>query len=150
MQWPRRPPHYAQQTRNVNPLPVYRWSTVAGYSHSTLDSAFCWLWCVHSVQVYTDPMSVNVGPASPELGSIHSALVVNSYWRYQQDALNQTVNVGPPSVTLAHIQRGAKHDTVTQYWANVGSASQTVGQHYSCWREINGRQTHRDRLSEQR
>ena len=26
------------------------------------------------------------------------------------------VNVGPPSVTLAHIQRG-------EYWANVGSAS---------------------------
>ena len=33
------------------------------------------------------------------------------------------VNVGPPSVTLVHIQRGAKHDTVTQYWTNVGSAS---------------------------
>ena len=25
-------------------------------------------------------------------------------------------------VTLAYIQRGAKQDTVTQYWANVGSA----------------------------
>ena len=36
--------------------------------------------------------------------------------------------VGPPSVTLAHIRRGVKHDTVTQYWANVGSASLTVGQ----------------------
>ena len=32
-------------------------------------------------------------------------------------------------VNVAHIQRGAKHDTVTQYWANVVSASQTVGQH---------------------
>ena len=31
------------------------------------------------------------------------------------DALNQSwVNVGPPSVTLVHIQRGFKHDTVTQ------------------------------------
>ena len=30
------------------------------------------------------------------------------------------VNDGPPSVTLAYIQRGVKHDTVTQYWANVG------------------------------
>ena len=39
------------------------------------------------------------------------------------------VNVGLASVTLAHIQRGAKHDTVTPYWANIGSASQTVGQH---------------------
>ena len=38
--------------------------------------------------------------------------------------LNQCwVNVGPPSVSLAHIQRGAQHDTVTQYWVNVGSAS---------------------------
>ena len=36
------------------------------------------------------------------------------------DALNQSrVNVG---LMLAHIQRGAKHDTVSQYWANVGSA----------------------------
>ena len=33
------------------------------------------------------------------------------------------VNVGPQSVTLAHIQRGVKHHTVTQYWANAGSAS---------------------------
>ena len=40
---------------------------------------------------------------------------------YRQDALNQSwVNVGS-SVTLAHIQPGAKHDTVNQYWANVGS-----------------------------
>ena len=33
------------------------------------------------------------------------------------------VNAGPQFLTLAHIQRGAKHDTVTQYRANVGSAS---------------------------
>ena len=40
------------------------------------------------------------------------------------DALNKSwVNVGPPSVTLAHMQRGVKHDMVTQYWANVGLAS---------------------------
>ena len=25
-----------------------------------------------------------------------------------------------PKLTLAHIQPGAKHDTVTQYWANLG------------------------------
>ena len=67
---------------------------------------------------------VNVGPASPVLASIHSALVSTSCWRYWHNALNQSwVNVGPSSVTLAHIQRGAKHDTVSQYWANVGSAS---------------------------
>ena len=40
---------------------------------------------------------------------------------YDYDALNQSwVNVGPPSVTLARIQRDIKHDKVTQYWANVG------------------------------
>ena len=62
---------------------------------------------------------LNVGPALPALASIHSALVSTSCWRYRHDALNHR----PPSVTLAHIQRGAKHDTKTQYWANVGSAS---------------------------
>ena len=43
---------------------------------------------------------------------------------YRHAALNQSwVDVGPPSVTLAHIQPGAKHDTLAQYWANVGSTS---------------------------
>ena len=27
-------------------------------NHSTLDSAFCWRWCVQGVQADTDPMSV--------------------------------------------------------------------------------------------
>ena len=76
------------------------------------------------------------GPASPVPASIHSTLGLlsrpTSCWLYyRHDALNQSwVNVGPPSATLANIQRGAKHDTVTQYWANVGSASWTVGQHW--------------------
>ena len=77
----------------------------------------------------------NVGPASPVLASIQSALVSASCWRYRHaggtgcwryrhDALNQSwVNVGLPPVTLAHIQLGAKRNTVTQYWADVGSAS---------------------------
>ena len=52
-----------------------------------------------------------VGPASLVLANIHSALVSTSCWRY------------PPSVTLAHIQHWAKQNTVTQYWAYVGSAS---------------------------
>ena len=30
-------------------------------------------------------------------------------------------------MTLAHIQRGVKHDTVTQYWANVNN-SPVLGQ----------------------
>ena len=49
---------------------------------------------------------------------------------HPHDALNRSwVNVGPPSVTLAHIQRGTIHETVNQYRANVGSALKTVGQH---------------------
>ena len=65
---------------------------------------------------------LKVGPASPVLASRHSVLIstfmlrVHACWRNCHDALNQSwVNVGPPSVTLAHIQRGVKHDTVTQY-----------------------------------
>ena len=76
---------------------------------------------------------LNVEPASPVLGSIHSAVVSTSCLRYQHDSWNQSwVNVGPPSVTLAHIQRGAKHDTVIntglmlgqrrRRWANISSA----------------------------
>ena len=43
-------------------------------------------------------------------------LRVHACWRYGHDALNQSwVNVGPTSVTLAHIQRGAKHNAVTKY-----------------------------------
>ena len=68
-------------------------------------SAHCW----RRVQADTDLMSVKWW-----------ALVSTSCWRYRHDALNQGwVNVGPRSVTLAHIQRGPKHE----YWANVGSAS---------------------------
>ena len=67
---------------------------------------------------------LTVGPATLVLASMHSALVTTSCWRYQHDALNLSwVNVGLPSVTMADIQRVAKQDTVTQYWANVGSAS---------------------------
>ena len=32
-------------------------------------------------------------------------------------------NISGLTITLAHIQRGVKLDTVAQYWANVGSAS---------------------------
>ena len=39
----------------------------------------------------------------------------------QHDALNQGwVNAGSPSVMLAHIERGAKHEELIQYWVNVG------------------------------
>ena len=88
-QWPSGLPHYAQQTRtstqcwfNTGPP-----SPALAINHSTLDSAFCWRWCVYRVgiQADIDPMSVNCN--------------------------------GPPSVTLAYIRRGAKHDRVAQYWA---------------------------------
>ena len=60
----------------------------------------------------------------PFIPSQYLMLPVPACWRYGHDALNQSwVNIDRPSVTLAHIQRGAKHDMVTQYWANVGSAS---------------------------
>ena len=40
---------------------------------------------------------------------------------YRPIQIKRLGNVGPPSMTLAHIQRGVKHDTVTQYWANVNN-----------------------------
>ena len=53
---------------------------------------------------------VNVGPASPVLASIHSALVSTSCWRYQHDALNKSwANAVPSSATPAHFHRGAEH-----------------------------------------
>ena len=49
---------------------------------------------------------------------------MNRFFMTDSIPLNQSwVNVGPPSVTLAHIQRGARQNTVTQYWANAGSES---------------------------
>ena len=71
----------------------------------------------------------NVGPASSVLASIHSALVSTSCRRtgmlaVTAHAFNQSwVKVDPPHVTLAHIQRGDKHNMVNQYWANASSAS---------------------------
>ena len=68
---------------------------------------------------------LNVGPASPVLANIHSVLVSASWCQ-------SWVNVGPPSVMLAHIQRGTKQ---TRYpntglilaqrrrrWANISPA----------------------------
>ena len=87
MQRQRRLPHYTQQTRHVNPMPVQCWSTVAGSVHQPFNTGqCCWLWCV---QAATIQCLLNFEPASPVLGSIHSALVNTSCWRYQYDALNQ-------------------------------------------------------------
>ena len=85
-------------------------------------SAYCW----RRVQANTTKCwaSVAVAGQYPFSPSQYFMLAVPACWRYRHDALNQGwVNVGPPSVTLAHIQHGTKHDTVTQYWANVDSAS---------------------------
>ena len=72
---------------------------------------------------------LNVGPASPVLANIYSVLSVLhaagtcmlAVWArcFEQS----WVNVGTLSVMLGHSERGAKHDSVTQYWANIGSAS---------------------------
>ena len=59
-------------------------------------------------------------------------LRVPACWRFGHDALNQSWG---PSVTLAHIQCGAKHITVTRYWANGerqrrwANISPALGQH---------------------
>ena len=51
--------------------------------------------------VFAGLRSVATGPV---LASIHSALVSTSCWQCRHDAINQSwVNVGPSSVTLAHI-----------------------------------------------
>ena len=61
-------------------------------------------------------------PAGTIISHIHTkgTCILTVQWRCFEP---NWVNVGPPSVTLAHIQRGVKHKSVTQYWANVGSAS---------------------------
>ena len=81
------------------------------------------------LQADTNPMAFKLWASVAGAGqypfspSQYFMLPVPACWRYGHDALNQSwVDVGPPYVTLAHIQRGAKHDTVTQYWANVASA----------------------------
>ena len=104
-----------------------RWSTVSKSSIGSISGATVLIYS-HPAMCKTKCRSGSAGSeykASPT--SIHSTLrllsrPISCWLYYRHDALNQSwVNVGPPSVTLAHIQRGAKHDTVTQYWANGGS-----------------------------
>ena len=79
-------------------------------SANLLGSAYCW-W---QVQADTDPMYVKCWASDADVGqcpfspSQYFILAAPAYWRYRHDALNQSwVNVGPPSVTLAHIQRSS-------------------------------------------
>ena len=82
-QWPSRLPHYAQQTRHVNPMPVQCWSTVTSCSQQPFNTEQCFLLavvCPLSTS-WHEPMSINIGPASPVLASIQSALVSTSCWQ---------------------------------------------------------------------
>ena len=126
-----------QQTRDVDPKVVHCRPTVCdagpasnqhwfnalcllGLSSIARWSAYCW----RRVQADTHPMSVKCWASVAGAGRYPFSPSQYFSWHHRLDALNQSwINVGPPSVTLAHIQRGAKHDMVTQYWANVGSAS---------------------------
>ena len=116
---PRRCAKHSQQTRDVDPMLDQRWPSIKPARWS--GSAYFW----RRVQADTDPMFVKCWASIA--GAVQypfSILVSTLCWQYWHDALNQSwVNVGSPSVALAHIQHGAKHKTVTQYWANVGSPS---------------------------
>ena len=70
---------------------------------------------------------LNAGPASLVLASIHSALVSG---HAVGTGMMLWIKAGLMLAHCPHIQRGAKHNKVTQYWANVGSAWRTVGKHY--------------------
>ena len=96
---------------DAGPASNQHWFSASCLLGCWFGSAYCW----RRVQADNDPVSI--GPASPVLASIHSALIsmlsVTACWRYWYDALIQSwLDVGPLSVTLAHIQRGAKHNTV--------------------------------------
>ena len=59
---------------------------------------------------------------------------VPACWRYGHDALNQSwVNVGPPSVTLAHIQCGVKtrhgKPILGWCWLNVTDGGPIIARH---------------------
>ena len=103
---------------NVEPA-----SPVLASIHSVLVSTSCWRDYVHIA--YTAPMPFKCWPALYTMARYWTNARYSRLYRLcQHDALNQSwVNDGPPSVMLAHIQRDAKQNTVTQYWANVGSAS---------------------------
>ena len=120
-------------------------SLALAINHSTLDSAFCWRWCVHRVRADTDPMFVKCWASVAGAGQYPFSLVSTSCWWYQHDALNQSwVNVGPPSVTLANTGLMLGHRC--RRCANI---SPTLGQCHvfdrlqnrKPWREMNGRQT---------
>ena len=75
---------------NAGPL-----SPALAINHSTLDSAFCWRWCVHRVQADNDPMSVKCWasvavagqyPFSPSQYFMLAGESANSAWRAAADS----------------------------------------------------------------
>ena len=99
--------------------------TLAQHQTST-GSMPCVFWaaCWYASGYCPSQCLLNARRASTLLCRIHSALVSTSCWWLQHTVLNQSwVNVGPPSVTLAHIERDTKHSMVTQYWAKSITAS---------------------------
>ena len=107
---------------------LYKSFVCAGNS-SWSGIAYCW----RRLQADTDPTSVKCWASITGAGqypfspSQYFMLEVLACWRYWHDTLNQSwVNVGPPSLTLAHIQSGTKHSTVTQYWANVSCLTENA------------------------
>ena len=96
-------------------------SPTLAINHSTLDSAFCWRWWVHRAQAGTDPISVKCWASVDGAGHIAGSMVGLCSIDYTSTML---WTVGPPSVTMGHIQCDTIHDPpLTQYWANVGLAS---------------------------
>ena len=82
-----------------------------------------------SVKCWDSVAGAGQYPFSP---SQYFMLPVPACWQYGHGALNQScVNVGPPFVTLADIQCGAKHDRVAQL--NTGLM---LAQHRRWWTNI--------------
>ena len=74
--------------------------------YNLLGIAYSW----RQVQAYTDPMSMKCWASVAGAGQYLFSPSQYSCWWYRHDNLNQSwVDVGPLSVMLAQIQRGAKH-----------------------------------------
>ena len=107
-------------------------SPVLASIHSALVSTSCWRESINIV--YTTPMLFKGWPASYTMARHWTNVRYTDTlpgqwwacvaWTIPARCLEPSwVNVGPSSVTLAHIQCDTKHNPVTQYWANAGSAS---------------------------
>ena len=76
---------------------------------------------------------LNVGPASPVLASRHSVLISTSFCGCMHAGGAVTMLWTKAGLMLARRlwQRGVKHETVTQYWANVDvDGGPTIARHW--------------------